>query len=67
MRTLEEYAHMVFNIDKNIWNMIECTIQVIFILAVVLLLICKTKDRKAVGLDRYVHVLIAVLDFSDIL
>lgn len=67
MRTLEEYAHMVFNTDKNIWNMIECTIQVIFILAVVLLLICKTKGRKAVGLDRYVHVLIAVLDFSDIL
>lgn len=62
MRTLEEYFHMM-NTDENTWNIILLTILVIL----VLLLIYKTKDMKWVRFDRYVHVLKAVLDFSDIL
>lgn len=62
MRTLEEYFHMM-NTDENTWNIILLTILVIL----VLLLIYKTKDREWVRFDRYVHVLKAVLDFSDIL
>lgn len=63
MRILEEYFQKLFDIDKNIWDMIEFVENVIFILVVlgVLMYICKIKYMEVVCFVRYVYVLIVVV------